>query len=134
MRNSEDSRRPSARAQVITRRTYSRPLGNGEFETWEDIVGRVVSHQRWLWQRAIGDKPLNGKQEEELEELRTVLLKREGCVSGRTLWLGGTEVSKRREASMFNCLRADTQILTREYGAIPIKDALGKVTVLNSLS
>jgi adenosylcobalamin-dependent ribonucleoside-triphosphate reductase len=103
MRNSEDSRSPSARAQVITRRTYSRPLGGGEFESWEDIVGRVIGHQRWLWQRAIGDKPLDKKQEDELEELQDVLLRREGCVSGRTLWLGGTEVSKRREASMFNC-------------------------------
>ncbi|MFK5283883.1 hypothetical protein ACI3PL_30330, partial [Lacticaseibacillus paracasei] len=25
------------------------------------------------------------------------------AVSGRTLWLGGTDIAKRREASMFNC-------------------------------
>ena len=103
MRNSPEVRTPSARAQTITRRTYSRPLEGGGFETWDDIVGRVISHQRWLWQRALGDKPLDAKQENELEELREVLLARSGSVSGRTLWLGGTEVSKHREASQYNC-------------------------------
>ena len=103
MRNFPEMRAPSARAATITRRTYSRPLPGGGFESWDDIVGRVVSHQRWLWQRALGDKPLNGKQEDELEELRGILLSRAGSVSGRTLWLGGTDVAKKREASMFNC-------------------------------
>jgi ribonucleoside-triphosphate reductase len=103
MHNEFEVRAPSARAQVVTQRTYSRPLEGGGFETWEDIVGRVVRHQRWLWQRALGDVPLDAKQEDELEELRTVLLNREACVSGRTLWLGGTDVAKRREAAMFNC-------------------------------
>lgn len=103
MRNSPEMRAPSARASTIIRRTYSRPLADGGFESWEDIVGRVISHQRWLWQRALGDKPLTAGQEDELEELRSVLLNREGSVSGRTLWLGGTSVAKKREASMFNC-------------------------------
>ena len=102
MRNYEDAPTPSARAATIIRRTYARPTEGG-FESWDDIVGRVISHQRWLWQRALGDKPLSSMQEEELEELREVLLKREGSVSGRTLWLGGTAVAKKREASMFNC-------------------------------
>jgi len=103
MRNSPEMRTPSTRAATIIRRTYSRPLPDGSFETWEDIVGRVVKHQRWLWQRALGDQPLNTQQEDELEELRAVLLNRSGSVSGRTLWLGGTAVAKKREASMFNC-------------------------------
>ena len=103
MRNSVEARSPSARAEAIYRRTYSRPLPGGGFETWEQTVDRVIHHQRWLWQRALGDKPLSVAQEEELEDLRGVLERREGCVSGRTMWLGGTDVSKRREASMFNC-------------------------------
>lgn len=103
MGNTEPAGAMSARAQAIVRRTYSRPLPGGGFESWEQIVDRVIGHQRWLWQRAIGDKPLNSKQELELDDLRGVLLRREGSVSGRTLWLGGTSVSKRREASMFNC-------------------------------
>lgn len=97
------SAQPSVRAKTIIARTYSRPLPGGGFEDWTQVVDRVVRHQRWLWQRALGDKPLNEEQEAELKELRTVLLRREGSVSGRTLWLGGTDVAKRREASMFNC-------------------------------
>jgi ribonucleoside-triphosphate reductase (formate) len=103
MRNSLEERKPSARAETIVKRTYSRPKPDGSFETWDEIVDRVIHHQRWLWQRALGDKPLSVKQEEELSDLRDVLARRDGCVSGRTLWLGGTDVSKRREASMFNC-------------------------------
>jgi ribonucleoside-triphosphate reductase len=103
MRNYPEVPAPSARAATIIRRTYSRPQADGSFEEWQDIVGRVIQHHRWLWQRALGDKPLTPIQEEELEELREVLLKREGSVSGRTLWLGGTAVAKKREASMFNC-------------------------------
>jgi len=93
----------SPRAEVITRRTYSRPKPDGTFEAWPEIVERVIGHQRWLWQRALGDKPLTSIQESELDELREILLVRSALVSGRTLWLGGTAVAKRREASMFNC-------------------------------
>ena len=103
MRNYPEVRKPSARASVIVRRTYSRPKADGAFETWDEIVNRVVGHQRWLWQRALGDVPLAAAQEQELEDLRWVLLSRSGSVSGRTLWLGGTDVAKRRESSMFNC-------------------------------
>jgi ribonucleoside-triphosphate reductase len=96
----------SLRSQVITRRTYNRPLDNGKYETWEQTVDRVIGHQRWLWERAIGEKatylpndPINA----ELEELRKLMLDHKVLTSGRTLWLGGTEVAKRREASQFNC-------------------------------
>lgn len=46
---------------------------------------------------------LSYAQEQELQELRQLLVDRKIAVAGRTLWLGGTEVAKRREASMFNC-------------------------------
>lgn len=95
---------PSTRAQVITRRTYNRPLdGAGSvFETWDQTVDRVISHQRWLWERA-QKRPLDLAQAAELEEFRQLMLDRKVSVSGRTLWLGGTDVSKTREASQFNC-------------------------------
>jgi adenosylcobalamin-dependent ribonucleoside-triphosphate reductase len=95
---------PSTRAQVITRRTYNRPLdGAGSvFETWEQTVDRVIGHQRWLWERA-QKKPLDLVQEAELSELRQLMVDRKVSVSGRTLWLGGTDISKTREASQFNC-------------------------------
>lgn len=95
---------PSLRAQVVTRRTYSRPLDeDGKvFETWEQTVDRVIGHQRWLWERALG-RNLNIAEEAELAELRLLMLERKVLTSGRTLWLGGTDVAKRREASQFNC-------------------------------
>ena len=95
---------PDTRAQVITRRTYNRPLNKEgtEFESWGQTIDRVVSHQRWLWERAKGGE-LNQLENHELEELRELFMKRIGLTSGRTLWLGGTDVAKHREASQFNC-------------------------------
>lgn len=113
----------STRAQIITRRTYNRPLNDEGtiFETWEQTIDRVIGHQRFLWARAKTAKVLevmplhditedllewvhlDDHEEAELEELRTLLLERKVAVAGRTLWLGGTAVARRREASMFNC-------------------------------
>ena len=107
----------STRAEIVTRRTYNRPKDKeGKvFETWNETIDRVINHQRWLWERA-KSKPwtepakLSKDEEEELEKLRTLFLERKALPSGRTLWLGGTEVSKIREASQFNCsfLRVET--------------------------
>lgn len=95
---------PSIRAQVTTRRTYNRPLNDEGtvFETWEQTVDRVIEHQKWLWQRAKGAF-LNEVEFAELDYLRKLMIERKALPSGRTLWLGGTQVSKRREASQFNC-------------------------------
>lgn len=113
----------STRAQIITRRTYNRPLNadGTEFETWSQTVDRVMEHQRFLWERAktsmvLEEMPLHDitpdlnewvrltdKEEAELAELRQLLVQRKAAVAGRTLWLGGTEIARRREASMFNC-------------------------------
>lgn len=97
-------KQPSVRAHAVTRRSYSRPLNDEEtvFETWPQICDRVIDHQKWLWERAKGEF-LNAQELEELEELRALLYARKAVLSGRTLWLGGTDVSKAREASMFNC-------------------------------
>lgn len=93
----------SLRSQLITRRTYSRPKDESGkvFETFEETVNRVIGHQQWLWTRAAG--PLGNTQMNELLELRQLMLDRKVLMSGRTLWLGGTDIAKRREASQFNC-------------------------------
>ena len=113
----------STRANVVTRRTYNRPLNEEgtQFETWEQTIDRVIKHQRWLWERALTHKNIRGmplhdltedmkewvelnyEQEQELEFLREVFLERKALPAGRTLWLGGTDIAKRREASQFNC-------------------------------
>lgn len=95
---------PSVRAAVTTRRTYNRPLNKEGtlFETFEQTVDRVIGHQEWLWERAKGS-PLTNSEHAELGELRQLMLDRKLSVSGRTLWLGGTDIAKSREASQFNC-------------------------------
>jgi len=95
---------PSTRAQVITRRTYNRPTSDDgkEFETWQETVARVIDHQEWLWQRA-ANRDLNDLEYAELYDLEQLMLDRKVLMSGRTLWLGGTNVAKTREASQFNC-------------------------------
>jgi ribonucleoside-triphosphate reductase (formate) len=95
---------PSVRAQIVTRRTYNRPLNKEgtRFETWADTCRRVKDHQSWLWERALG-VALSKEQNLELDEFEQLMLDRKASVSGRTLWLGGTDIAKRREASQFNC-------------------------------
>lgn len=113
----------SPRADIITRRTYARPLvdGGDEFENWDDTCQRVIAHQAWLWERALTHKKypeyplhdlsedmaewvsLKPEQTNELHELYGLIYDRKLLPAGRTLWLGGTEVSRKRESSMFNC-------------------------------
>lgn len=94
----------STRAQVITRRTYNRPVNDAgtQFETWEETVARVIDHQQWLWERAV-DRELDDNEYAELYDLEQLMLDRKVSMSGRTLWLGGTTVAQTREASQFNC-------------------------------
>lgn len=103
---------PSARAQFVTRRSYNRPLDETEkvFETWAQTVGRSIDHHRTLWETAQGDS-LEDWQREELEELRQLMLLRQASVAGRTLWLGGTELVKRRAASQFNCSAVEVRTI-----------------------
>ena len=120
---------PSVRADIVTRRTYNRPLDYEEtiFETWDQTIDRVIDHQMWLWERALTHKelsgmplhditpdlkewvPLNDEQLDELETLRQIMLDREALPSGRTLWLGGTEIARKREASQFNCAHTEVE-------------------------
>lgn len=96
--------RPTPRALATALRTYHRPIedGGSQLETWDQVVDRVIRHQRWLWERSLGRK-LKDHENKELEELRTLVHGRYLMPAGRTLWLGGTELSRRRESSMFNC-------------------------------
>lgn len=101
---------PSLRSQLITRRTYNRPLDEKgtKFETFEQTVDRVIGHQRWLWTRAAGYNETTPYFKtdaitNELVELKQLMMERKVLMSGRTLWLGGTEVAMKREASQFNC-------------------------------
>ena len=100
----------SLRSKLIARRTYQRPLDEAGkvFETMEQTIDRVIGHQKWLWLRAAGmderlQKDLVFPMDGELAELKKLMMERKVLMSGRTLWLGGTDVAKKREASQFNC-------------------------------
>lgn len=97
----------SIRAEILTRRTYNRPIDDGRFETWDMTLRRTISHQEWLWSRALG-RALNNREYDELNELFNLMLVRKCSLSGRTLWLGGTDISKTRESSQFNCSAAES--------------------------
>jgi adenosylcobalamin-dependent ribonucleoside-triphosphate reductase len=99
-----DKRKPSVRADIVTRRTYNRPLNEAGtlFETWAQTVERVINHQEWLWTRALG-RGLSSEQHAELSELKQLMLDRKVSPSGRSLWLGGTPTGQTKESSMFNC-------------------------------
>lgn len=92
----------SVRSQIIARRSYSRPKEDGSFESWPEIIDRVINHQRWLFERARGRK-LGVGADKELESLRRLMLDFKALPAGRTLWLGGTDIAKTRESSQFNC-------------------------------
>ncbi len=92
----------SVRSEILIRRTYSRQKEDGSYESWDDIVNRTLIHQRWLWERAKGSK-LTTDEQAELVELGMLMRDFKCSVAGRTLWLGGTEMARRREASQFNC-------------------------------
>ena len=90
-------RSPSPFARIIALRTYCRPKPDGSFETWQDLVDRVIDHQKWLWER------YGEVDEAELYKLRALMLKRKVLPGGRVLWLGGTDLAKRKAVSNFNC-------------------------------
>lgn len=96
--------KPTTRAMATALRTYHRPIKEGEplLESWAQVVDRVICHQRWLWERALG-RTLNDREDDELEELRGLVQNRYIMPAGRTLWLGGTKLSQTRESCMFNC-------------------------------
>ena len=98
------------RSKIVARRTYNRPKNNKgtEFESWADTVDRVIEHQKWLWKRA-KKTLLTSEDMEELGTLRQLMIDRKALTSGRTLWLGGTAVSKTRESSQFNCSFLEVQ-------------------------
>ncbi len=92
------------RAELVHRRTYSRPINEEKmlFETLEQTTQRIINHQQWLWERALG-RPVNLQEQEELDNLYDIFYNLEASPSGRTRWLGGTDIAKTREASQFNC-------------------------------
>lgn len=100
------------RSEIVVKRTYARPLNEEgtQMESWNDVVDRVKGHQTWLWERA-KKSPLNNNEKQEIERLGELMLQKKVLSSGRTLWLGGTDIAKKRESSQFNCSFTNVETL-----------------------
>jgi len=63
----------SIRAQVITRRTYNRPLNieGTKFETWEQTIGRVIAHQRMVMGESKRRNSINRSRVERISRTST---------------------------------------------------------------
>lgn len=88
----------AVRGEVIARRTYHRQRDDGRLETWREVIDRVIQHSTWLESQAGLRSP-----PEEFAKLRAYFEAKTLFPAGRTLWLGGTETSRRRAACNFNC-------------------------------
>lgn len=89
------------RAELLTMQKYCRKV-NGLLETRGQMFQRVISHQRWLWQRQL-NRELNQTEESELDTLFDIFMSDKGSPAGRTKFLGGTEKSREFEMTQFNC-------------------------------
>jgi len=88
----------AVRGEIIARRTYHRQRDDGRLESWREVIDRVIQHSAWLESQAgLWSPP------EEFAKLRTYFEAKTLFPAGRTLWLGGTETSRRRAACNFNC-------------------------------
>ncbi len=94
---------PTLNSSAVALGFFHRPLAdlNGGLESFSQVIARVIDRQKWLWERALA-RNLNDDESSELEELSRLLLKRALLPDGRTLWLSGTELSRKRESCMFN--------------------------------
>lgn len=95
--------KPLAYSHIMSLRSFHRPIGEGEkiLENWHSVVERVIQHQRWLWERAL-NRPINEKEEDELDELKALIVGRYLIPAPRTLWLAATEIARTRESSLFS--------------------------------
>ncbi|WP_165953237.1 ribonucleoside-triphosphate reductase, adenosylcobalamin-dependent [Deinococcus sp. S9] len=89
--------------QVVRLRTYARWLPDKQRrETWTETVARVVEYSLSL--DALTD-PRQKRQ--EAEALFDAIWNLRALPSGRTLWVGGTEHTRRHAEANFNCSYTD---------------------------
>ena len=80
----------------VFKRTYSRPMGNGQTEEWKDTIERVID--------ACRDQLNCGFTTFEEGQVRDMMMDLKGTVAGRFLWQLGTEtVDRLGLPSLQNC-------------------------------
>jgi len=94
---------PTELGEFIYYRTYSRWLPEeGRREYWWETVKRAVEYNCSLAPTTI----------EEAEKLFDNVYHFRQFLSGRTLWTGGTEASRKYPMSNYNCFTRDTEFVT----------------------
>ncbi len=92
--------------EFVYYRTYSRYLPEqNRREYWWETVRRAVEYNCSL---------VHGVSIREAEQLFDTIFNLKGFLSGRTLWVGGTESSKKYASSNFNCFKSDTEFITKQ--------------------
>lgn len=86
---------PTALGEMVFYRTYARPLPElKRRETWFEVCKRVVEYNCNL------DPKITA---EEMEKAFELIFNMKFLPSGRTLWVGGTEIAKKFPLANFNC-------------------------------
>lgn len=89
--------------EFVRLRTYSRFINQmGRRETWLETVARVTNYSVSLVKEAKPDYD-DEKLKEEAEYMFEKMYMLETFASGRSLWIGGTSVSKTNPLANFNC-------------------------------
>ena len=115
--------------EVVYLRTYSRWLEeHGRRERWDETIARVVEYSMSLYQGPATHEELVREAEELYDHMFHLRIQ----PAGRTLFVGGTEASRKFPEANFNCLSGETEFLTREgYRQLDSFQDGDSVTVLN---
>jgi ribonucleoside-diphosphate reductase alpha chain len=120
---------PSLYQEMIHLSRYSRWLPEeNRRETWVETVDRYFN----FFDEHLRENNKFNLDKSTRDELREAVLNLEIMPSMRCLMTAG-EALKRENVAGYNCLAAETNILTKEYGQVKIGSIVGKkVSVLNS--
>jgi ribonucleotide reductase alpha subunit len=86
----------------------------GRRETWVETIDRYMDYMRENLAEKLSDK--------EYQELRETMLNRQICPSMRLLWSAG-KACRQSNVTAYNCVTGNTEMLTKEFGLIPIEEA-----------
>jgi ribonucleoside-diphosphate reductase alpha chain/ribonucleoside-triphosphate reductase len=101
--------------EFVYYRTYSRWLSNlGRRETWKETCARAVEYNISLEYRHFSNKGIEKAEslndlKKEAELLFDNMFNLKQFLSGRTLWIGGTEAGAKYPMSNFNCAFVDVK-------------------------
>ena len=117
-------------------RTYSRKKENGEKEKWYEVIRRCVEGSYSLQKDHIQHHQLPWKERKAISSAKKMydhMFNMRFLPPGRGLWMMGTEYAHTKTGlGLYNCLAAETKVLTRQ-GYRPIKDISGSdQTILTS--